>query len=68
MAVNKSTTRLVAVVLALGNLEKAGANMLGSIWNGVASGTPGRYSRYQKHCRKQAESGRSAQLVSGSST
>ncbi|PKB78126.1 MAG: hypothetical protein BZY88_19825 [SAR202 cluster bacterium Io17-Chloro-G9] len=68
MVVNKSTTRLDAVGLALGNLEKAGANILGFIWNGVASGSVGRYTRYQKHCRKQAEAGRSAQLVSAGST
>ena len=47
-----------AVVLALGNLEKADANMLGFIWNGVASGSPDRYSRYEKHCRNQAEAPR----------
>ncbi|MCH7711980.1 MAG: polysaccharide biosynthesis tyrosine autokinase [Chloroflexi bacterium] len=68
MVVNSSNTRMDAVVLALGNLEKAGANMLGFIWNGVTSGSPGRYSRYQKHCRKQSEAGRSVQLVSGSPT
>ncbi|PKB65069.1 MAG: hypothetical protein BZY80_01015 [SAR202 cluster bacterium Io17-Chloro-G2] len=68
MVVNTSTTRMDAVVFAMGNLEKAGANMLGFVWNGVTSRSPGRYSRYQKHCRKQVEAGRSAQLAPGNST
>lgn len=68
IVINTSTTRLDAVVMALGNLEKAGANMMGFIWNGVSSGSSSRYSRYQKHCRKQAQAGGSSQLASGAST
>ena len=65
MVVNASTTRLDAVVMALGNLEKAGAAMVGFIWNGVASRSSGRYARYQKHCRKQPQTGESSPSLAG---
>ena len=65
LVVNTAITRLDSVGIALGNLGKAGANMLGFIWNGQATGSPGRFSRYQKHCRKQSESGKSTQLAPG---
>ena len=65
MVVNTSTTRLDAVGLALGNLEKAGANMLGFIWNGAASGSPAQFARYQKHCKKQSKAPAVSQLAPG---
>ncbi len=63
LVVNTSISRLDAVGLALGNLEQAGAKMLSFIWNGASSGSLSRYSRYQKHCRKQTEAGRSTQFA-----
>lgn len=68
MVVNASTTRLDAAVMALGNLEMAGAKMMGFIWDGVSSHSSSRYSRDQKHCRNQFRTGEHSPLAANVST
>ena len=61
--VNPSTTRIEPARVALGNLEKANARVLGFIWNRVAKNSINDYTRYQKHCRTQSETSVSAPLA-----
>ena len=54
MMVRPASANVVAVRLALGNLEKANARVLGFIWNRVPRGSITHYARYGKQRRSRA--------------
>ena len=54
MVVNPTSAHVASLRLALGNLEKANARVLGFIWNRVPLGSIASYARYEKQCRSRA--------------